>query len=216
MWRRRIPGFKIFLRQYHFFGWSSSLAEHDANNPKAIETRSRHNVLRNWRLTSNLELQVNDRAWKEDMVRLKNRFLIVQVSSSGDVPDRSDLQRTLRDHLIRTFGLQCAGMASEIQAKFVDESTNLILLRVPRDGCKVIRSSITLLRVCNQKRILCDVLSTSGTIRTAKRRLYQLLQNQYRTALKAALQEATSNQKEVERLCGKLQETLSRVNAIEN
>lgn len=108
-----------------------------------------------------------------------------------------------------------AGIALEMQVKFCDADTQLALLRVPREGCKVVRSALTLLMEFQGQRIVCDVLSTSGSIRTGRACLMKHVRNWYRAALKEALNEP-SYRKEVDRLCAKMEATLSRANSIEN
>jgi RNase P/RNase MRP subunit POP5 len=53
--------------------------------------------------------------------------------------------------------------------RLYDELSRLILVRVPRDACGLVRAAMTLLTTIQGRSVVASVISVNGSSRTAKR-----------------------------------------------
>lgn len=102
--------------------------------------------------------------------------------------------------------------------RFVDAATRLFLLRVPREFCNIVRSSLTMLtnNVAsngNSMRLVASVLSVNGSARTAKLATMARLKKEYRG--KSARNKAFSSKGD-DALRTMMQELQSRLAVIQN
>mmetsp|Transcript_33201 Transcript_33201/g.80271 ORF Transcript_33201/g.80271 Transcript_33201/m.80271 type:complete len:182 (+) Transcript_33201:1119-1664(+) len=85
------------------------------------------------------------------MVRHKARWLLVQVdfdkkhNKKASFPSKKEFALMIRQSISSSFGLAADGAAMETQVRFVNPTTRLVLLRVPREFCNMVRCSITML-----------------------------------------------------------------------
>ncbi|CAJ1945884.1 unnamed protein product [Cylindrotheca closterium] len=100
------------------------------------------------------------------MVRHKARWILVQVDFSKQhdnkntsFPSKKEFALMIRQSISSCFGVAADGAAMETQVRFVNSTTRLVLLRVPREFCNMVRCSITMLT----RNIADDVAAIAAT-----------------------------------------------------
>jgi len=136
---------------------------------------------------------------------------------ADDLPSRKDITTCIRQAISSTLGVAGERPASELQVRFWDPNSRLLLLRVPRDECGRVRASLTLwghlpLSSSSSCRIVASVLSVNGSARTAKRSALHTIQKYYRQRIGAMVK---TNRKRFEKECKKLQELIGMIQAID-
>lgn len=94
----------------------------------------------------------------------------------------------------------------------------LALIRVPREFCCAVRSSLTFLSELQSRRIAVSVLSVKGSARTAKIDCTQKVQYYYRLQLSALLKPATNvprDIKAIHRTCQSMEEAIETISNID-
>ena len=166
------------------------------------------------------------------MVRHKNRWLLVMVeladevrnrkqqssSPSDSFPSRKEFTARLRRTVSWCFGIAGEGAACEMQIRFFDTETRLVVVRVPREHYRIIWSALTLLLTRKQLLSLgektdagdyqASVVSVHGSARTAKVATYRKLRELYRQKVEESRTVIPSDDKLPKKLCRALQERL--------
>jgi Rpp14/Pop5 family len=98
--------------------------------------------------------------------------------------------------------------------------TRLALVRVPREFCSTIRTSLTLLTEIKNQRIAISILSVNGSARTAKINSIRTLQYYYRELLSKVLKNNSSKnvtikRKELDQICQSMEEVLEVISNID-
>ena len=137
------------------------------------------------------------------MVRHKNRWLLVKVeladeirnggsSKSSNFPSKKEFTNRLRKTISWCFGIAGEVPACDTQVRFIDEQTQLVVIRTPRDYCGKIRAALTLLLTRKQLASIgelsqeetCEYLATlvsvHGSARTAKIAVFRKLREVYK------------------------------------
>jgi hypothetical protein len=151
------------------------------------------------------------------------------------IPSRKDFIALLRKTISLSFGLAAEGASSDVQVRFFDPtSTQLALVRVPRQSCEMVRASMTLLLTRKQlmtlgesedteakSDVIASVISVHGSARTSKLATLRKIRDLYRQkiqVLRRSLQESESTRHlktEEKKLFLELQERLSIVQEID-
>jgi hypothetical protein len=191
------------------------------------------------------------------MVRHKNRWLLVKVELAGDVrsnqqqpsivrttttttttaysssrpspfPSKKEFLARLRRTVSWCFGIAGEGPAYDTQIRFCDPDTRLVVVRVPRDSCGMIRSALTLLLTRKQLAslgettrtmeatqppldYLASVISVHGSARTAKIAVFRKLRELYRMQIQESRAVFPNDDRIQSNLCRALQERLALV-----
>ena len=175
------------------------------------------------------------------MVRHKNRWLLVKVELADDIRSNkrpsvgssSDLFPSKKEFTIRLrrtigwcFGIAGEGPACDTQIRFFDAETQLVLVRIPRQYCGMVRSSLTLLltrkqlislgeKVDGQPSASSDyctsVISVHGSARTAKIASFRKLRELYRQQIQESRIVFPNDDKLQKHLCRALQERLTLI-----
>jgi Rpp14/Pop5 family len=116
----------------------------------------------------------------------------------------------------------CKRIASYIKlflVRFLDVTTMLALIRVPRDLCHIIRSTLTLLSELQGRRIALSVLSVKGSARTAKvdciRKTRYFYHERLANRMKLSTSKVFSDQNELERTCRSMEEAIETISNID-
>mmetsp|Transcript_29536 Transcript_29536/g.53413 ORF Transcript_29536/g.53413 Transcript_29536/m.53413 type:complete len:162 (-) Transcript_29536:69-554(-) len=97
---------------------------------------------------------------------------------SGTGLTKKDLAKCIRDSVASSFGIAASGIAQDLQVRLYDESSRLVIIRVARDSCDMVRVAICFTTVIQGKSVAASVVSVNGSARTAKRAaLLELRQN---------------------------------------
>ena len=187
------------------------------------------------------------------MVRHKNRWILVNVEFADDIrnnknnhhhlqhtsassgpssahlfPSKKEFTIRLRRTIAWSFGIAGEGPACDTQVKFCDAETQLVVVRVPRQYCDMIRSSLTLLLTNKQLVSLgettttqqqqgsmqdyqASVVSVHGSARTAKIAVFRKLREVYRLQIQQSHIAFPNDGKLKKNLCRALQERLALV-----
>ncbi|KAL7578438.1 hypothetical protein ACA910_012829 [Epithemia clementina (nom. ined.)] len=108
------------------------------------------------------------------------------------------------------FGMAASGEAQDIQVRFADPTTRLVLLRAPRSDYPKVRCTLTLMNILDRRRVVVSILSVNGSARTAKRTAIDQIRRIYRQRLTISL-----SKDEVNVECARLEDSLSALHAIE-
>jgi RNase P/RNase MRP subunit POP5 len=197
------------------------------------------------------------------MVRFKTRWLLVQMEATADVnspitsgggrrlipytvndsdhnfPSKKDFMTRLRKTISWCFGLAGEPMGAHLLVKFYDPSSQLVLIRCPRQYCGQVRVALTLFLTPQQMQqqqqqpsnaaattdssssnkpssnIMCSVLSVHGSTRTAKIAIIRRLRDTYRQKLLAAKDHQTDCINNQDALCRELHDRLSIIISID-
>lgn len=122
-----------------------------------------------------------------------------RIGSPSDLfPSKKEFTIRLRRTIAWCFGIAAEGPARDTQIRFCDAETQLALVRVPREHCDTIRSSLSLLLTRKQLFSLgekadrqpwtssdyyASVISVHGSARTAKIATFRKLRELYRLHL---------------------------------
>eukprot|EP00980_Cylindrotheca_fusiformis_P009015 scaffold1934_cov79-Cylindrotheca_fusiformis.AAC.4 len=108
----------------------------------------------------------------------------------------------IRQSISSNFGVAADGAAMETQVRFVDAKTRLVLVRVPREFCNMIRCSLTMLthNVTNnttssssrRPTLVASVLSVNGSARTAKLATIARIQKEFQIPIQKELPNPTT------------------------
>lgn len=108
--------------------------------------------------------------------------------------------------------------------RFHDVAMRTLMIRAPRDFFAIVRSTITMMTVLGGRRVVLVILRVNGSARTAKRSAIEYTERFYRDRLmmisKQVQQKKNSDrgrdeQKKVNRLCQRLEETIATLHDIE-
>lgn len=104
--------------------------------------------------------------------------------------------------------------------RFFDVTTMLALIRVPRDLCSIVRSSLTLLPELQHRRIAITVVSVHGSARTAKITCMRTVRYFYRERLTSLMTLSTAtkvsiDRKELDATCRSMEESIETISNID-
>lgn len=178
------------------------------------------------------------------MVRLKTRWILLRLDFPSDVgfrkqtkeggnnnlkaldgqfPSRKEVFIAINNNHIENFGVAGTGEAQDIQVRFCDPVTRLVLIRIPRDAFPRVRSTLTLITSIIRRRVVVNIIGVNGSVRTAKRSAIEHVRGIYRKyfqqqtisgeimSKKGAGKLASKTVKE----CASLEQTLSALHSIE-
>ena len=143
------------------------------------------------------------------MVKYKSRYIlseIIGINSKGihtayrfkpDIISKQILEECL--HFFGESGL--GQLKKNFQVKYVNEITNLVIIRVGRDELKLLHSILTLLCEIDNKKIKARIIHISGTIKKIEEKAKDVISfwlNQYELN---ELKEITINKKNSSDIC---------------
>jgi len=112
------------------------------------------------------------------MVRHKSRWLLVRIDWETDVNCTSpgsneiitarDIYLELRNLVQTVFGISGAAMTHDLQVRIYDAEARIAIIRISRCQCNLVRASLTLLTSLKKFPLVANVISLSGSARTAK------------------------------------------------
>jgi hypothetical protein len=95
------------------------------------------------------------------------------------------------------------------------------MVRVPREFCGLMRAAVSFVTMLQNKRVVLSCLSVSGSARTAKLAAMKQVRRNYREQILLSRREANATNtkqpsvKDSERICRKMEETLSIIQSID-
>jgi D-alanyl-D-alanine carboxypeptidase len=108
--------------------------------------------------------------------------------------------------------------------RFHDVAMRTLMIRVPRDFYAIMRSTMTMTTVLGGRRVILVVLKVNGGARTAKRTAIQYTERFYRDRIQIISKHGQrkqqskgdkDEQRKVDRLCQRLEETIATIHDIE-
>lgn len=107
--------------------------------------------------------------------------------------------------------------------RFCDSNVRIVLIRVPREYCHLIRASLTMLSDIQNERVAFSTISLNGSARTAKISAIKQIQNCYRKKISSLIDRCdntdgripNSARKHIDRLCQSMEEALEVITNID-
>ena len=114
------------------------------------------------------------------MVRLKHRYLIVQIifeqANANEKINMVDILNVLKDRFLELYGDVGFGTyAKSLALKYYNNEHNLFILRCTRDGEINVRLGLSCLQNIKQINCICRVLDIAGSTRTCKDKMKDII-----------------------------------------
>mmetsp|Transcript_1177 Transcript_1177/g.2342 ORF Transcript_1177/g.2342 Transcript_1177/m.2342 type:complete len:211 (-) Transcript_1177:72-704(-) len=124
-------------------------------------------------------------------------LLLLHKTKARSFPSHKELFFALHDAHLENFGLAATGEAKELQVRFSDPATQLVLIRVARTAGARIRCTLTLMTNLIDRHVTIRILSVHGNVRTAKTAAIHHVRNAYHADFhqQAAAQKRTDEPK---------------------
>lgn len=112
------------------------------------------------------------------MVRVKNRYMCLDIKLWQDDQKRPDsfplsarsINGFLREQIKTNFGDLGAGLVlSGMQVKYFSPKTNVAILKVPRDHCRMVATTLSLATQIHKRPCSVYAVHISGTIKKCQR-----------------------------------------------
>mmetsp|Transcript_11298 Transcript_11298/g.21138 ORF Transcript_11298/g.21138 Transcript_11298/m.21138 type:complete len:191 (-) Transcript_11298:1102-1674(-) len=118
---------------------------------------------------------------------------------------RIHLYHSIRCTMEDAFGIAACGITEDIQVVFYNTDTGLAIVKVSRDSCNLVRSAITIMMQVNNVPMVATVISTNGSVRTAKLAAIREIKRMFRESDAVPTQERLK----------KLEEHMDQVHCVE-
>ena len=114
------------------------------------------------------------------MVKFKSRYILLETLFEEDkirTIEPGKMQKILRTEVESFFGDIGAGKLSKnLQVKYVNNMTNLMILRVGKEYCKMLWTVLSLMNQIEGDKVRLHVLGISGTIKKCEIKAKKLLE----------------------------------------
>jgi len=114
------------------------------------------------------------------MVKFKSRYILIETIYEGDKVKNHDSGKMaifLRNQVETLFGFSGLGKLSKnLQVKYVNNFTNLIIVRVGKEYLKLLWTVLALCNEIDGDKVRMHVLGVSGTIKKCETRAKEFLE----------------------------------------
>jgi len=114
------------------------------------------------------------------MVKFKSRYILLETLYEEDKTrniDAGKLQKILKQEVEKTFGdLGLGQLSKNLQVKYVNNMTNLIILRVGKEYLKMLWTVLTLMNEIEGEKVRLHVMGVSGTIKKCEIKAKKMLE----------------------------------------
>ena len=113
------------------------------------------------------------------MVKFKSRYLLIELLY-GDKKlqkyDASKFAKIIKNEIEKNFGEISLGKINKnLQIKYVNNYTNMLIIRVGKEYIKLMRTAIVLINKIEYENVRLRILGISGTIKGAEKRATKFL-----------------------------------------
>jgi RNase P/RNase MRP subunit POP5 len=114
------------------------------------------------------------------MVKFKSRYILLETLYEEDKTrniDAGKMQKILKLEVEKTFGdLGLGQLSKNLQVKYVNNMTNLIILRVGKDYLKMLWTVLALMNQIEGEKVRLHVMGVSGTIKKCEIKAKKMLE----------------------------------------
>ena len=115
------------------------------------------------------------------MVKFKSRYFLVEVIY-GDKKlqkyDASKFAKIIKNEVEKNFGEIGLGKINKnLQIKYVNNYTNMLIIRVGKEYTKLMRTSLALINKIEYEKVRLKIIGVSGTIKGAEKRAVNFLED---------------------------------------
>ena len=115
------------------------------------------------------------------MVKFKSRYILIEVlyeNKSFQKFDESKFAKIISNEVEKNFGeVNLGKIKKNLQVKYVNNYTNMLIIRVGKEYIKLMRSALVLITKIDFENVRLRILGISGTIKGAEKRATQFLVN---------------------------------------
>lgn len=115
------------------------------------------------------------------MVKFKSRYILIEVlyeNKSFQKFDESKFAKIISNEVENNFGeVNLGKIKKNLQVKYVNNYTNMLIIRVGKEYIKLMRSALALITKIDFENVRLRILGISGTIKGAEKRATQFLVN---------------------------------------
>ena len=113
------------------------------------------------------------------MVKFKSRYLLIEVlyeDNKLQKHDTSKFAKIIKNEIEKNFGEISLGKINKnLQIKYVNNYTNMLIIRVGKEYIKLMRTVIVLINKIEYENVRLRILGISGTIKGAEKRATKFL-----------------------------------------
>ena len=115
------------------------------------------------------------------MVKFKSRYLLIEViyeDKKLQKYDSSKFAKIIKNEIENNFGEISLGKINKnLQIKYVNNYTNMLIIRVGKEYIKLMRSCLILINKIDYEKVRLRILGISGTIKGAEKRATKFLED---------------------------------------
>ena len=115
------------------------------------------------------------------MVKFKSRYLLIEVlyeDKKLQKYDASKFAKIIKNEIENNFGEISLGKINKnLQIKYVNNYTNMLIIRVGKEYIKLMRSCLILINKIDYEKVRLRILGISGTIKGAEKRATKFLED---------------------------------------
>ena len=115
------------------------------------------------------------------MVKFKSRYLLIEVIYEDNKIkkyDTSKFAKIINNEIEKNFGEISLGKINKnLQIKYVNNYTNMLIIRVGKEYIKLMRAAIVLINKIEFEKVRLRILGISGTIKGAEKRATKYLED---------------------------------------
>ena len=113
------------------------------------------------------------------MVKFKSRYLLIELlyeDKKLQKYDASKFAKIIKNEIEKNFGEISLGKINKnLQIKYVNNYTNMLIIRVGKEYIKLMRTAIALINKIEYENVRLRILGISGTIKGAEKRATKFL-----------------------------------------
>ena len=113
------------------------------------------------------------------MVKFKSRYLLIELlyeDKKLQKHDASKFAKIIKNEIEKNFGEISLGKINKnLQIKYVNNYTNMLIIRVGKEYIKLMRTAIVLINKIEYENVRLRILGISGTIKGAEKRATKFL-----------------------------------------
>jgi len=113
------------------------------------------------------------------MVKFKSRYILIEVlydDKKLQKYDESKFAKIIKNEVEKNFGEVNLGKINKnLQIKYVNNYTNMIIIRVGKEYIKLMRTALALINKIDYEKVRLRILGVSGSIKGAEKRATQFL-----------------------------------------
>ena len=115
------------------------------------------------------------------MVKFKSRYLLIEVLYEDKMlqkHDASKFAKIIKNEVEKNFGeINLGKINKNLQIKYVNNYTNMLIIRVGKEYIKLMRAAIVLINKIEFEKVRLRILGISGTIKGAEKRSTKYLED---------------------------------------